>query len=254
MRGWGVVPLLLAESQLRDLQDYLSAVQSFVGQEQKAFIKRVEETIAAEGLQGDEKDEFYSIHENGFDRLHNTFPRIVYASALMTACSFFESSLVDLCKAFDRDAALTKPKPWEDLNDKHKGVRGLISCCPRLRWGRDQLNDKHKGVRRADRFLGANFGIHLHKYSHWESIIDYYTIRNCLAHANGDVSIMPVKAGEKVRQVVQRHLPDISITQDGRLNLDFKFISTVIDHLAALWKELHSACRENATLGPRYWE
>jgi hypothetical protein len=229
MRGWGVVPLLLAESRLRDLHDYLSAVHSFVGREQKAFIKRVEETIAAEGLQGDEKDEYYSINENEFDKLHNTFPRIVYSSALLTACSLFESSLVDLCKAFDGDAALTKQKTW------------------------DQLNDKYKGVRRADRFLGANFGIHLHKYSHWESILDYYEIRNCVAHANGDVSIMPVEAGKKVREAVQRHLPDICITQGNCLNLDFKFISSVIDHLAALWIELHSACRENATLGPRYW-
>ena len=130
MRGWGVVPLLLAESQLRDLHDYLSAVQSFVGQQQKAFIKRVEETIAAEGLQGDEKDEYYSLHENEFDRLQNTFPRIVYSSALLTAWSLFESSLVDLCRAFDGDPALTNPEPW------------------------DQLNDKYKGVKRADRFLG----------------------------------------------------------------------------------------------------
>jgi hypothetical protein len=228
MRGWGLVPLLLAESRLRDLHDYLSSVQSFVDQEQKAFIKRVEETIPAEGLQGDEKDE---IDENKFDRLHNTFPRIVYASALMTACSFFESSLVDLCKALDRDAALTKPKPWDRLNNK--------------------------GVRKADRFLGANFGVHLHMHSRWDSILDYYEIRNCIAHANGDVSITQGKNAENVRKAVQRHSPHISITkvgQDECLNLDFKFISTVIDHLAALWKELYSACCENETLGLRYWE
>jgi hypothetical protein len=66
--------------------------------------------------------------------------------------------------------------------------------------------------------------------------------------------MMPVKAEEKVRQAVQRHLPDISITQGGCLNVDFKFVSTVIDHLAGLCKELYPACRENATLGPHYWE
>lgn len=228
MRGWGVAPLLLAESQLRDLHDYLSAVHSFVGQEQKAFIKRVEETIAAEGLQDNEKDEYYSTHENEYDRLHNTFPRIVYSSALLTACSLFESSLIDLCKAFNEDRALTMPKPWNQLKDK--------------------------GVRKADHFLRANFGIHLQKCSRWDSILDYYEIRNCIAHANGDVSIMKGKNEENVRKAVQRHSPDISITQDGRLNLEFKFISTVIDHLAALWKELHSTCRENEILGPRYWE
>ena len=221
--------MILAESQLQDLREYLWSVQSFVTQEQKAFRQRVEDAIAAEGLQGDEKDEYYSIHEDEFDQLHSTFPRIVYSSTLLTACSLFESSLTDLCKDFERDSALPKLKTWDQL-------------------------DKDTGIRKAAAFLKANFGVHLKNYSHWDSVLDFYRIRNCIAHVNGDVSTMQARQKQEVQQAVQRHaFFEISITPYGRLDLGSKFVSTVIERLAGLWRELHPACYENAVLGPRYW-
>lgn len=48
--GWGAVPLLTADSQLQDLREYLWSARGFVGREQRAFLKRVEDTIAANSL------------------------------------------------------------------------------------------------------------------------------------------------------------------------------------------------------------
>lgn len=201
--------------------------QKFVAREHELLIKQVDDAVAAQGLHGDEKDWYYSSKDDEFDRLCNTFPRIVYGSTLVTACSFFESSLVDLCKAFDRDSELVKVKPWRDLSDKGGGVKNA-----------------------AD-FLKANFKIELSRHPHWETIIDYFKIRNCVAHANGDVSLM---RGGEVEGAVKCHEGDgISVDVDNRLKFGLEFVSTVIDQLAALWPRLHAACSKDEVLGPRYW-
>jgi hypothetical protein len=229
MQGWGAVSLILAASQLQDLTEYLSSVEGFVVQEQAKFIKRVEAAIAAHSLQGEDKDEYYSHHEDEFDQLHSTFPRIVYSSTLLTACSLFESSLVDLCKDFEKDAALPTPKGWH-------------------------LFDRDKGVRKAAAFLRDNFGIELNKYPHWASILDLYRIRDCIAHANGDVSIMNSKQAQELRDAVVRHAAlGISITAYHRLDLGSVFVAAAIDRLAGLWQELLPSCHNNAVLGPHYW-
>ena len=148
--AWVAVPLYLTESRLRDLKEYMKSVGNFLSLTEQEFEKRIEATIAESGWQGEEKDAFYGIHEGGFDRLHNEFPRIVCSSSLITACSLFEGSLVDVCNDFERDSTLVKTSGWEQI--------------------------KAKGIRKAAAFLAENFGLELATHKSWGSILDSYRV------------------------------------------------------------------------------
>jgi hypothetical protein len=227
-QGWGVVPLLTAESQFQDLREYLSLTRDLVAREQRDFLKRVEDTIAANSLEGENKDEYYSFIEDEHDQLHDRFPRIVFSSTLLIACSLFESSLMDLCKSFERDPALPTPKSWDDLS-------------------------KDKGITRVAGFLKANFGIQLSNYSHWGEITNYFKIRDCIVHADGDVSNMQPKQAAQIRAMVKSYTQlELDITH-GQLVIGNKFVSAVIDDLKIFWPEVATACFENEVLGPHYW-
>ncbi|MGO9256344.1 MAG: hypothetical protein ACLQU1_08600 [Bryobacteraceae bacterium] len=228
VQGWGAVPLIITESQFQDLRDYLSLARDFVIREQQTFLKRVEDAIAANSLQGEDKDEYYGAHEEEYDQLHSRFPRLAFSSTFLMACSLFESSLVDLCKGFERESALSTPRLWSDFP-----------------------NDK--GRMRAAEFLKANFGIHLSNYAHWDEITVVFKVRDCIVHADGDVSNMQPKHAAQVKVSVKAysHL-DLNITH-GSLVIGSAFVSYVIEVLAGLWPNLHTACFENEVLGPHYW-
>jgi hypothetical protein len=228
MQGWGAVPLLTADSQFQDLREYLSSARDFVAREQRALLKRVEDTIAANSLEGENKDEYYSFHEDEYDQLHSRFPRIVFSATLLLACSLFESSLVDLCKGFERNPALPTPKSWDDFA-------------------------KEKGITKAAGFLNANFGIQLSSYSHWSNITNYFKIRDCVVHVDGDVLNMQPKQAAQIRATVKCCSElELDITH-GRLVIGNKFVCAVIDDLGGIWPVLHTACFDNEVVGPHYW-
>jgi len=105
--------LVLAEWQFQDLREYMSLAQEFVVRKQQDFHKRVDDHIAVNALEGENRDGYYSSHEDDYDQVYSRFPRIIFSSTLLMACSLFESSIVDLCKSFER--ALPTPKPWSDV-------------------------------------------------------------------------------------------------------------------------------------------
>jgi hypothetical protein len=226
MQGWFAFPVLLTPSQLSDLEAFLISVEHFVDEEKTSFTKRVEAAVVEAGLTGEEKDEYYSFHEDQFDRLDRAFPRIVYSSTLLSACSLFESGLVDLCKDLERDALLPQSVAWSDVKDK--------------------------GVRRVARYLDANFGIAPARDHAWNDILGYFRVRDCIAHANGDVSLMQQAQQVELSRLMQQ-LPDLSIDSGRKLSLGAPFIRRSITCFAEFWRRLHVACRDNAQLGPRYW-
>lgn len=230
MRGLGVFALIFAEPQLRDLDDYLSAVEQFVTAERDTLVQRVNAAVAAQQLEGDELENHYFAHEDDIHRLASTFPRLVYAGTLLTACALFESSLVDLCRDFDRDAALPKMLTW-----------GAIPA-------------RDSGLQRSARFLKANFGIELAQYARWDDLSRCYLVRNCVAHADGDVSLMRADSAAKLNAAVRGLAPlGIRVSELDKLDFGSTFVRAVIGEFRAFWPGLTRACRENADVGPRYW-
>jgi hypothetical protein len=71
-----LVSLLLAESQFQDLREYMSLEQEFMVRKQRDFRKRVDDHIAVNALEGDDRHEYYSSRQDDYDQLHNQFPRI----------------------------------------------------------------------------------------------------------------------------------------------------------------------------------
>jgi hypothetical protein len=92
-----LVSLILAEFQFRDLREYMTTAQDCVVRKQQEFRKRVDDHIAVNALEGEDREAYYSSHEDDYDQLYSRFPRIVFSSTLLMACSLFESSLADLC-------------------------------------------------------------------------------------------------------------------------------------------------------------
>jgi hypothetical protein len=161
-----LVSLFLAKSQFQDLREYMSRTQVFVVQQQLDFRKRVDDYIVENELEGHDRDEYYSSHEDDYEQLHSQFPRIVFSSTLLMACALFESLLVDLCKGFERK--LPTPIKWDTL-------------------------DKDHGIMKSAAFLKLNYGIHLQNYSHWERVRNYFKVRDCIVHAGGYLSNMQPK-------------------------------------------------------------
>jgi len=221
-----LVSLLLADSQFQDLREYMSLAQDFVVRKQRDFRKRVDDHIAVSALEGDDRDEYYSSHEDDYDQLHNQFPRIVFSSTLLMACALFEGLLVDVCKSFER--ALPTPTPWNTPS-------------------------KDKGITKAAAFLKDNFGIRLSNYSHWDQVMNYFKVRHCIVHADGDLSNMQPKQATQIRETVNLYGSlELGITH-GRLVFGHKFVSVVIDNLGGIWPLLENACIHNEVVGPHYW-
>src|ERR1035438_7553478 len=139
------------------------------------------------------------------------------------ACASFESSLVDLCKGFER--ALPTPTPWLDRPVKDKGITRVAT------------------------FLKGNFGICLSNYSHWDRVMIYFKVRDGLVHADGDLSNMRPKQATLIRE--KADLVDLEII-NGRLVIGHKFVSAVIDDLGGIWPLLETACIQNEVVGPHY--
>lgn len=220
-----LVSLFLAESQFQDLREYMSLAQDFVIRKQLDFHKRVDDHIAVNGLEGEDRDEYYSSHEDDYDQLHGRFPRIVFSSTLFMACSLFESSLVDLCKRFEQ--ALPKSTQWS--------------------YGKDT------GITRAASFLEENYGIRLPNYSHWSRVKNYFKFRDCIVHADGDVSNMRKNDADYIKRTVELY-KSLGLSMPNRhLVIGHEFVSAVIDDLGGIWPLLEAACIQNEIVGPHYW-
>ena len=115
------------------------------------------------------------------------------------ACSLFESTLTDLCKYLDGlPTQLGLPSP------KRNGTTARLTLI--TRWE----DVKGSGILRPAAFLRKNFRVEAGRYSAWNTILGHYEVRHCLAHANGDVGLMP---GEQ-RKTTKGTTPETAIFRD----------------------------------------
>jgi hypothetical protein len=203
----------------------MSLAQNFVVRQQRDFQKRVDDYAAANALEGEDKDQYYSSLEDDQDQLHIRFPHIVFSSTLLMACALFESSLVDLCKVFER--VLPTPIPWS--------------------------HGKNNGITKAAAFLKENYGVCLSNYSHWERVMDYFKVRDCIVHAGGDISNMKPEQANRIRKAVELYGSLGLCMTNRRLGIGQEFVSAVIDDFGGIWPLLEAACIRNEVVGPHYW-
>jgi hypothetical protein len=217
--------LTLAKWQFDDLRKYMSLAHEFVVRQQRDFQTRVDEYVAQHAPTDEDDGDIHISLEDENDQLHSRFPRLVFSSTLLMACALFESSLVDLCKVLWR--ALPRSTSWSELRDS--------------------------GITKAATFLKMNYGIQLSNYSRWEQVNDYFKVRNCIVHADGDMANMTDTAKESIRQAVQRY-GSVGLRETyGHVEIEQDFVSAVIKDLVDLWPLLEDACIENETIGPHYW-
>lgn len=223
-----MLSVLSPGSRFRDLEEYLLLTENFLAGEQAAFVQEVDAAVEAAGLKGEDREDYYSFKEDDYARLHDAFPRIVYSSTLLTACSLFESSFVDVCRQFERDGRLATATSWAQTSGK--------------------------GVRKAAAFLRDNFGLDPARDPRWQEVLDIYRVRDCFAHANGDVSLMRPPQQQELDAAAGRFASaGVGISSARQLEVGPPFVRLVLSRFTALWSAFVDATRDNAVLGPRYW-
>lgn len=231
--GWTPVILYHAETQLRDLDVYLSLAVASVSFAQDDLIVetgRIHLSNGAVNAEIDEEDRHPPCrhYEEEYNRRFNFFPSILYSGVLTSAYALFETSLVSLCTSIEKDEKIQKVYPSQA--------------------------GRRTAVARSAEFLLRNFELDITKSQHWSRILDYYKVRNCFVHASGDVLLLKNVHGTSLRAfVVHEAGAGISIDGNDRLKIAPEFVRAVIDCLKRFWPELTQACCANATLGPRFW-
>ncbi len=227
--GWVPFALVENEAEFETLHKYLLLVEDHIRDKTVAFASNIKKTIERLGLSGQDADYYYESHENEYGRLHEAYPNIARATVLSMACSVFESGLTEICKEFERT---------DDVQ------------TTRIKW--DKINNA-TGIIRAKKYIKKNFDIHFNEHQEWQAIRDYYKVRDCFVHANGDVSLMKEKQSKDIESITRR-VPGVTI-EYKRLRLDSRrFFDGVFGTMSRFWSDLRIAFRENEIVGPVYWE
>jgi hypothetical protein len=85
---------------------------------------------------------------------------VFYNSLLVIAISFFEFSLIELCRVSE----------------------------PYLVAGKERFSDySGMGIQKSKKFLRGSWGIEIPKIKNWENILKYAEVRNCIVHNSSNV-------------------------------------------------------------------
>lgn len=226
--GYLPVEICLTASGLEHLSGYLQTVSEHLFHVRDEFIRSVDAEMASLGLSGKSAQAFLDSREEEHGQKHEFFPSTIRSSVLVMACTQLEAGLVALCQRLQCDARVLVKTRWEGLTDH--------------------------GIRKAAKFLDANFGVRCSRHQAWQQILHYYTLRNCIVHAAGDIDAMSSKNQQSTRGAI-RYLAELGVSEDdtGRLVLPREFVATVICEMRCLWGALAKALEENSIVGPAYW-
>jgi hypothetical protein len=147
------------------------------------------------------------IHVNRSYQLRQLFPRIVWASTLLSIYSLLEHTLDDFCDIVQQEESL------------------LLSA-------RDL---KDRGIKRSETYLRKVARIPFpSELKEWQHIQDANTIRNCLSHAGGILEDSNDK--KRLRKIVakDRHLKIV----DGQLVVSQKYVLRLLSSARILITKL----------------
>jgi hypothetical protein len=179
---------------LEHFDHYVSKMSADLAGEKQEIEKRLKELSAgvtqdeAEFLEYEFSDEFYLIDD--------IFLPLFIHSSTFSLFAFFESELVALCKRLDQSAG----------NSAWPATRG-------------------SGIEKAKAYLTAHAGVQFGQLNtHWQSLSNMLKVRNCLAHADGNISQMSSTAKQaEIKQIV-RTTSGLNISPQGRLEVDRKYL------------------------------
>jgi hypothetical protein len=225
------------EAKLNALTDYLNDTATFLDRQKETFDKYLR--TASESFGPD----FYDCHSEEIQRLWVDFPTILASSMLVSACFCLEAGLSDLCKDLDKDSILPKRLTWDNCKTVESKTSGGKSKKAQL-----------KNIQRPMHFLKENFGIDTNVHHHWEALCDLFEVRNCFAHANGDMSLMKTEQTCRIRGAIGRSGDHgIRVLDEDSLHIENKFVKHTLSIMATFWCDLEAALIGNKTIGPRYW-
>ena len=205
----------LIKNDMEHMREFVTASESFLTTEMKTFTKWVDK--GAEGLSEKEAEYHYEWHSDTYWQLSEIFPMIQRSSLFISAMSFLESRLNQLCNM---------------LPDKNSPTT-------------IKLNDlKGSGIERAMLFLRKVLELEIDTNSKtWESIRTFQKIRNQLVHT-GDREVKE----ESVIQAINKYSQSeggVKLDAKNRIQLDSTFLNQVLNVIDMLFNQVFKAT-ENA--------
>lgn len=231
----GAYPLIIYDciTELRSVLSYLGKSATFLSEEQKEFQDRLENKVKECEMNEEQATSFYDAKYEKIQEIHSFFPIALRSSVLIFAFSLFESRLVEACKYLDQNS-FAKTISWAEIKElkRYKGSH----------------------LKKAAGFLKKNFMIYPEDNKKWDLILQFYKVRNCFVHANGDLNLM--KPGQKDK--LEKALPALSrfgvkLSDIEKLEIGDFAVSSAVEAMKKWVQAFLVASRENAILGPHFW-
>ena len=218
---------------LRSLRSLVTRLPEFLSEEQSKFQRQLEKRVNDEQLDEEQAQSLYDYHEDKFHELHTFFPDAVWISQLTLACSLFEACLVEACKYLEI-SKIPLTQTWTTIEKQKKTLEKIEDF---LQKNFSIFPKQHKNKR--------------HKES-WGVIEDFFQMRNCFVHANGEVDLTrkPVDIEARARRLSHA---GITLSNTRTLQLEAKSITVVVDEMEAWLKAFRVASMNDTVIGPMFW-
>jgi len=180
---------------LEHFDQYVSKMSADLAGEKKEIEARLKQMSAgvtkdeAAFLEYEFSDEFYLIDD--------VFLPLFIHSSTISLFSFFESELTAFCKRLDRSDA--QGPVWPTM--------------------------KNSGIEKAKTYLTRHAGVQFCQLNtHWHSLSNMLRIRNCLAHANGDITQMSSTAKQTEIKQIAKSTNGLNVSSDEQLEVDREYL------------------------------
>jgi hypothetical protein len=186
---------LTVTTHLEQFDFYVSKMSADLTGEKELIQKRLDEMSA--GLSDDEvtfleyefSDEFYLIDD--------VFLPLFLQSSTISLFAFFESELTSLCKSLARSS--NQSGIWTSLN--------------------------RSGILKAKKYLKTHAGVDFDPLNlYWANLNNMLLVRNCLAHANGDIDQMSSDDKQVRLRQIATSTNGLNIADDKHLLVERRYL------------------------------